>query len=453
MMQFTKVQLTILTLFLLGISILIVPSTDAQTVHALLIIMDADPSIGSAMKVDRQKVEKLLTSVNRVYPVKKTVYLSSRNATRREAVLNWIQNVQVAPRDVVLVYYGGHGGMVSTTYRETFLNLTDRRLYRSALANAIEGLDCQLKLLITDACSNAPRPPIVASSFAVETVSKRHIKHLFGQHEGFLHINAASEGQYSWSHIELGSFFTIALMELISDISDTNRDGFVAWSEVFEVTRDVTEEIFNQVYPHFPQSQKQELQRRGITTQTPKAYSLPERMRSRPPGKRRDSADSLWELHNPRPRFNVELQTGKSTYRIGDYLTLRMKAKENCYIMVLNWDKTGKLTVLFPNQYDSNNFVRGDQTRTFPTPQSDFDFILPGPAGRERFKLIAVRKRSASQALKTVLAESVPRVDNSPYRTHAEIVPRDKAETRILKELLKLNSADWAEASTTINLR
>lgn len=452
MMQFTKMQLTILTLFCLGISILIVPSADAQTVHALLIIMDADPSIGPATKVDQYKVDRMLTSVSRVYPVKKTVYLSSRNATRGRAVLDWIQSVQPALDDVVFVYYAGHGGMESNTYRETYLNLTDGELYRYKLADAMERVNCRLKMLITDACSNAPRPLIVASSYAVETVSKSHIKNLFGQHKGFLHLSAASEGQYSWSHLELGSFFSIALMELISDISDADRDGFVAWQEVFELTRDVTEELFKQHYPHFPQSMQEDMLRRGIKSQTPKAYSLPQRMKVRPPGERRDPVYSLWELRNPRARFNVELRTDKSTYRIDDYLTLRMKTKESCYIMVLNWDKTGKLTVLLPNQYDSTNFVRGGQTHTFPTRESPFDFILPGPVGRERFKLIAVRTRAASQALRTAIA-NIPREDSSPFRTRAEVVPRDKAETKILKALLTLNPADWAEASTTINLR
>ena len=453
-MQFTKVKLTLLTLFLLGIGFLIVSPADAQTVHALLIIMDADPRIGSAMEVDQYKVERELTSINRVYPVKKTVYLSSRNATRRRAVLDWIRSVQPARDDVVFVYYAGHGGMVSNSYKETYLNLTDGELFRYELAEAMEKVNCRLKMLITDACSNAPRLPIVASSYAVETVSKRHIKNLFGQHEGFLHLNAASEGQYSWSNLELGSFFTIALMELISDQSDTNRDGFVTWQEVFELTRDVTEELFKQLYPHFSQSQRHDMQRRGIKSQTPRAYSLPQRMKVKPPGERLDPADSLWELRNPRARFNVELQTDKSTYRIDDYLTLRMKAKESCYIMVLNWDKTGKLTVLLPNQYESDNFVRGGQTHTFPTPESDFDFILPGPVGRERFKLIAVRNRYTSQALKTAL-ENIPRENSSPFRVlpSANVVARDKAETRILKELLKFNPADWAEASTTINLR
>ena len=452
MMHFTKIQLTLLTLFLLGVSILIVYPAEAQTVHALLVIMDADSSIGPAMKVDQYKVERMLTSVSRVYPVKKTVYLSSRNATQGRAVLDWIRRVQPSRDDVVLVYYAGHGGMESNSYRETYLNLTDRRLFRYELAEAMEKVNCRLKMLITDACSNAPRLPIVTSSYAVETVSKGHIKNLFGQHEGFLHLNAASEGQYSWSHLELGSFFTIALMELISDISDSDRDGFVAWQEVFELTKGVTEELFERVYPLLPQSKRREMERLGIKSQTPRVYSLPKRMRTRPPAERRAPLDSLWELRNPRARFNVELQTDKPTYRIDDYLTLKMKAKESCYITVLNWDKTGKLTVLLPNQYEANTYVKGGQTHTFPTRESNFDFILPGPVGRERFKLIAVRGRSASQALKTAL-ESIPREDKSLYRTQAEVVPRDKAETKILKELLKLNPADWAEASTTIILQ
>ena len=452
-MQFTKIRLTILTLFLLGISIFIVPSVDARTVHALLIIMDADPKIGSAMKVDQQKVERLLTSVNRVYPVKKTIYLSSRYETRKGKVLDWVENKKdrLNHEDVMLVYYGGHGGMVSNNYRETYLQLTGGKLYRSELAGVIESVDCRLKMLITDACSSAPRPPI-AMSFAVETVSKRYIKDLFGWHEGFLHVNGATEGEYGWCHTELGSFFTISLIALISDISDADRDGFVGWEEVFALAEKDTQTLFDQAYPHFSSSRKSDLRARRITSQTPKAYSLPKRMKSRPPGTRRDAADSLWELRNPRARFNVELQTDKPTYRINDYLTLRMKAKENCYIIVLNWDKNGKLTVLLPNQYESDNFVSGDQTHTFPTPQSDFDFLLPGPVGRERFKLIAVRKRSASQALKTALA-SIPRADSSPYRSQAEVVPRDKAEAKILRELQKLKPADWTEASTTIVLR
>ena len=454
-MHFTKAQLTILTVFLLGISIFTVPSAGAQTVHALLIIMDADSSIGEAMKVDQYKVERLLESVSRMYRVEKTVYLSSRNATRRRAVLNWIQRVQPAHDDVVFIYYGGHGGMVSNSYRETYLNLTDGQLFRYELAEAMEKVNCRLKMLITDACSNTPRPPIVASSQPVETVSKRHIRDLFGQHEGFLHLNAASEGEYAWSYLKskIGSFFTISLMAAISDTSDTDKDGFVGWKEVFALAKEGTKTHFDQAYPHFSSRRKSDLITRKITSQTPKDYSLPKRMISPPPEKRRDAADSLWELRNPRARFNVELQTDKPTYRIDDYLTLRMKAKESCYITVLNWDKNGKLTVLFPNQYESANFVRGGQTHTFPTPEHTFDFILRGPVGRERFKLIAVRKWSASQALKTAIEKNIPREDSSFFRSKAEVVPRDKAETKILKELFKLHPSDWAEASTTIILR
>ena len=283
-MQFTKVRFTILTLLLLSICFFIAPSTDAQTVHALLIIMDADSKIGPALKIDQEEIENLLTWVNRVYPVKQTVYLSSNNATRRKAVLDWIQNVRPARDDVMFVYYGGHGAMVSRVYKETYLQLTDGALFRSKLANTMQQANsCRLKLLITDACSSAPSP-VMPMSYAVEIVSKSHIKALFGQHEGFLHVNAATEGEYAWCNNSRGSYFTLSLIDSISDKSDANGDGFVTWKEVFKLARKGTQEHYDQIYPNFSDRRKFELQIQGITSQTPKAYSLPERMESRRPG-------------------------------------------------------------------------------------------------------------------------------------------------------------------------
>ena len=96
-------------------------------------------------------------------------------------------------------------------------------------------VSCRLKLLITDACSSAPEPPQTAKTtvYAVQTVGKRHIKNLFGEHEGFLHLNGATEGEYGWCHPSIGgSTFIVALMDRISEDSDTNNDGFVSWSEV-----------------------------------------------------------------------------------------------------------------------------------------------------------------------------------------------------------------------------
>ena len=451
-MQYMKVQISLLILLLLCISILFVPSTDAQTVHALLVIMDADPKIGRAMKVNQQKVERLLMSVDRVYPVKKTIYLSSNRTTHRDLVLNWVRKVDSDPNDVILVYYGGHGAMVSNDYKETYIQLTDGKLFRSELANTIQSKkSCRLKLLITEACSTAPLPP-VSTSFAVETVSKGYIKNLFGKHEGFLHLNGATEGEYGWCHVELGSFFTISLMALISDISDTNRDGFVEWQEVFALAKKDTKAIFKQAYPYFSSSRKNDLRIRGITSQTPKAYSLPKRILGSPPSEDRDPAQSLWELRNPRARFKAELQTDKPTYNIDDYLTLRLMSKEDCYITVLNWDKNGKLSVLLPNKFEPNNLLIKGRMYTFPTRQSDFDFHLPGPAGRERFKMIAVRSKAANQNLQKAF-ESIPYQEESIFRSQAEVIRRDKAETRILNELLKLRPADWSVANMTIILR
>ena len=74
-----KIQVPIFPIILLSVATFFTPRAAAQTVHALLVIMDADSSIGSAMAVDRQHVEKLLESVGRIYDVETPTLLSSRN--------------------------------------------------------------------------------------------------------------------------------------------------------------------------------------------------------------------------------------------------------------------------------------------------------------------------------------------------------------------------------------
>ena len=89
---------------------LCVATADAQTVHALLVIMDDDPTIGNNVKVDRQRVKQLLASVQSgICEVNITHLLSSEDTATRDKVLQWVQNVSIATDDVLFIYYAGHG--------------------------------------------------------------------------------------------------------------------------------------------------------------------------------------------------------------------------------------------------------------------------------------------------------------------------------------------------------
>ena len=98
-------------MFLLSATVC-VTTADGQTVHALLIVMDADPSIGRNVRVDQKRIQQLLDSIeNEIsFAIEKTTLLSSEDSATRAGVLAWVKRLRVDPNDVVFIYYAGHGG-------------------------------------------------------------------------------------------------------------------------------------------------------------------------------------------------------------------------------------------------------------------------------------------------------------------------------------------------------
>ena len=249
---------------------------DAQTVHALLVIMDDDPRIGTNVKVDRKNIVQLLGSIeNELCEVKSTTLLSSKDQATREGVLQWIRNIHTEKNDILFIYYAGHGGM--NEKNQTFLVTEGKWLFRSELVNAIEQVKSpRLTLLITDCCSSLVTQkidPNLQSSRSMTRLTEKTLRNLFLEHQGFLHVTAATEEQYGWSNVVTGGWFTKNLMDALNSNPDENRDSFLTWKEVFETARRNTEKTFSQAT--FTTTQLQDMKQKGITSQTPKAYSFP----------------------------------------------------------------------------------------------------------------------------------------------------------------------------------
>ena len=264
-----------LLVILMSTIVCVVPA-NAQTVHALLVIMDDDPRIGTNVKVDRKNIVQLLGSIeNELCEVNTTTLLSSKDQATRDGVLQWIRNVNTEKNDILFIYYAGHGGM--NDKEQTFLVTEGKWLLRSDLVNAIEKVKSpRLTLLITDCCSSLVSQkldPNLQSSRSMTRLTEKILRNLFLEHQGFLHVTAATEGQYGWSNIVTGGWFTNNFIKALDSNPDKNSDSFLTWKEVFETTRQNTEKTFSQAT--FTTTQLQDMRRKGITSQTPKAYSFP----------------------------------------------------------------------------------------------------------------------------------------------------------------------------------
>ena len=405
------------------------------------------------MKLNQGNVESLLTLIEHEADLrlKKRLLLSSHNEARKSYIMTWLEEINPSDDDVVFVYFSGFGGATPQTEKErdAFVYLQDGEFRQSDFAQNLQDVgNCRLKILITDRCRGLLKSTPINNPNETSTFDKHtKIKHLFMEHEGFLHLSSATVGEYGWADERGGGLFTDTLLHAInhpsgSDI-DRDGDGFIAWQEIFDLTQQMTADRFQTAYPMLSESLKELLREQDSASQTPTAYTLPNPSGSSAPG----IESSLWTFTNPEQSFTVFLNTDSPDYQLNDYLTLRVLVTDDAHIIIFNWDNTGKLTVLFPNAYQQNNFIKAGIIYDFPDPQSDFDFLLSGPQGTEQFKVIAIRRATDSKIITDFFPAKDISFQSVPNNQRSEI------EEEIVAYLRQMKPTDWTVASQTIEVR
>ena len=287
----------VLVVLLIGATAVFVPAAIAQNIYLLMVIDNGNPKIGIQHERDKANIETLIKNsltlmLENEKPSSKvaiTELLSNDRQATRENILGWLDNVKPNTDSVVFVYFSGGGGTDKDGTKEHYLLIQrNEKLYRKEVVTAMAALNCRLKILITEADSVGPpitkpmdltttNQPTDDSTSATITVTNA-LRHLFLQHEGFLNLTAATEGERSFGHNNEGGWFTTSLVDTIFEPPDLNGDAFVSWEEIFKGTRRLTVERFEISMNASPRL-KDYLTRIGQTTQRPNYYGeLPKRI-------------------------------------------------------------------------------------------------------------------------------------------------------------------------------
>jgi TolB-like protein len=88
-------------------------------------------------------------------------------------------------------------------------------------------------------------------------------------------------------------------------------------------------------------------------------------------------------------RLAVQVSAEKSRYRIGEAVRFRLKVNRDAYVTLVDVGTSGDVTVLFPNRFHPNHFVRGGEEVLIPPQDAGFRLTVQGPPGTDHVRAIA----------------------------------------------------------------
>lgn len=169
---------------------------------------------------------------------------------------------------------------------------------------------------------------------------------------------------------------------------------------------------------------------------------------------------------NPAPGFKVEVWANRVAAgdedqladapdqrlieaRLGDVIRFNFRSEVDCYLTLINVGTSGRVTVLFPNQYRPDGFIAAGKTyRTGTKGEMPFKIRARGPAGRELVKVIATLQPLDLASLKMGKAGGAGTRSIDSGSRFAQQLTRDLAIEGLAEEdsgdLTLLPTANWA---------
>ena len=92
--------------------------------------------------------------------------------------------------------------------------------------------------------------------------------------------------------------------------------------------------------------------------------------------------------------INATFDRPDRIYKHGDSLSLTVEATEDAYIWVFDTGTSGKVLQIFPNQHETDNFLRAGTPLVIPSSDSKYQLIASRPTGQELITVVASKNNT-----------------------------------------------------------
>ena len=133
---------------------------------------------------------------------------------------------------------------------------------------------------------------------------------------------------------------------------------------------------------------------------------------------------------------------GKGVFRSGDSVQLCFQSERRCHLTLLDVGTSGKITIIFPNQFHEDSVLEAGKAYTIPGPSYGFDWIIRPPEGIETVKAIFTLDPAPLVRGRRKLGSPFSSVSEGLRTRDIEVVAAEMAE-----KARKIPPDRWAEGS------
>lgn len=112
--------------------------------------------------------------------------------------------------------------------------------------------------------------------------------------------------------------------------------------------------------------------------------------------------ENLKKMRNDSPDikldFWIETKDGKRInpndgLKIGQSVKFKFRANKSGYVTIVDIQPTGEVVILFPNQFNMNNYITADTVYSIPSETDGFELTVTEPAGEDTITLFFTEKK------------------------------------------------------------
>ena len=146
---------------------------------------------------------------------------------------------------------------------------------------------------------------------------------------------------------------------------------------------------------------------------------------------------------SPQTPFTLGVSVDQNVYRIGEKIVISVQASQDCYLTLYDISTVGEVTQIFPNQFASDNLIKGGVAYHIPTEADSFDFEITGRPGIERVRAVGtIENVNLVDQQKIDRTEKFPRIRQNP----------EQFDQSLSQKLAVMPTERWTEASITFQV-